>query len=76
MILTQAAPASSGHDIHSRVFGPDTEIPEDPVVSPSFLDSSSTELTPKPPDWCGPHRSRSVLALAPFPRATAQRDND
>ncbi|GAA5952247.1 hypothetical protein JCM3765_001919 [Sporobolomyces pararoseus] len=32
VILTQPAPENSGFDIYSRVFGPDTEIPEDPVT--------------------------------------------
>ncbi|GAA6064222.1 hypothetical protein JCM10212_003831 [Sporobolomyces blumeae] len=41
IILTQPAPVGSGFDIHSRVFGPDVEVPEDPVTG-----SAHTALAP------------------------------
>ncbi|GAA6014768.1 hypothetical protein JCM11491_001975 [Sporobolomyces phaffii] len=41
VILTQPAPRESGFDVYSRVFGPDTEIPEDPVTG-----SAHTALAP------------------------------
>jgi predicted PhzF superfamily epimerase YddE/YHI9 len=41
VILTQPAPPESGFDVYSRVFGPDEEIPEDPVVSSLVLFVSS-----------------------------------
>lgn len=50
VILTQPAPLGSGFDIYSRVFGPDVEIPEDPVtgsahtaLAPFWLSSPSLE---------------------------------